>query len=99
MNIEENQIFSSWTKREVEALKTGLYKLEKSQPPKKVIRIKTGVVGCHYRRDQHCYIVNASVDGKNVYAGRMKEFDADKARAMQRATQAAYGEKIISFKA
>lgn len=98
MNIEENTIFASWTKRELEALKAGLEKLEKKQVPKKYSRVKTGVVGCHYRRDQHIYIVNANVDGKNIYAGRMKKFDKEKAIAMQKMAREKHSNKIISFK-
>lgn len=82
----DSEIFSGWTPRELKALETATQKLRKQQPPPPSNRrIRTGVVGCHYHRGQQCFIINAIINGKKVYAGRMDIFDKEKALAMQEA--------------
>ena len=79
-----SDIFSTWTNREIEALKKATKTLQAQQPPPpSSTRIRTGVVGCHYHKAQACFIINAMIDGKKVYAGRMDIFDKEKAIAMQ----------------
>lgn len=80
----DNEIFSAWTPKELQALKAATAKLRQQQPPPPSNkRIRTGVTGCHYHRAQQCFIINAIIEGKKVYAGRMDVFDKEKALAMQ----------------
>lgn len=85
MKVNYNSdVFSGWTPKELKALENATLKLRKQQPlPPSNKRIRTGVAGCHYHRAQQCFIINALIDGKKVYAGRMDIFDKEKALAMQ----------------
>jgi hypothetical protein len=87
MEVNYNsEIFTGWSQRELKALKDATAKLRKQQPPPPSNkRIRTGVVGCHYHRGQACFIINAVIDGKKIYAGRLDVFNKEKALAMQEA--------------
>ena len=96
MNLEENSIFTDWQPKELAALKSATEKLMAEQPAKpKRINLKTGVKGCHYHRGHGKFLIYALIDGAQVYAGRMKEFDKEKAIAMQQIKIEEYNNKLL----
>ena len=97
MSLKENSIFMDWSPKELAALKSATEKLRAEQPKKpRRINLKTGVKGCHYHRGHGKYLVYALIDGAQVYAGRMEDFDKDKAIAMQQIKIEEYNNKLLS---
>lgn len=97
MSLQENNIFMNWSPKELQALKSATEKLRAQQPKKKKRgAFATGVKGCHYHRGHGKYLIYALIDGAQVYAGRMKEFDKEKAIALQQIKIEEYNNKLLS---
>ena len=98
--LENQSCLLDWSPKELSDLKAQLKKLQEAQPCniKKKRPIITGLKGCHYHKMQGCYIVNIIKDKKKIYAGRMKEWDREKALEIQAKAEAKWTEqqKIIS---
>ena len=100
MNLEKNGIFINWQPRELAALKSATEKLMAKQPKKRNRAIKnthnkTGVKGCYYHSGHNKFMIHALIDGKLIYAGRMVEFDKEKAIAMQQIKIEEYNNKLL----
>lgn len=74
-----------WSNKQINDLTEQLKKLQAAQPDKskKKRPVITGLKGCHYHKLQGCYIVNIIKDKKKIYAGRMREWDKEKALEIQ----------------
>lgn len=99
MSLEKNGIFMDWSPKELAALKSATDKLKAKQPQKsKRGGFKTGLKGCHYHRGHGKFLVYALIDGAQVYAGRMKDFDREKAIALQEIKIEEYNNKLLQQK-
>jgi len=84
-------IFHDWKPKELAALHRATARLRAQQP--RDVFVKPTLRGCSYVPTSGYYRIDAIIDGKKYYCGSLREWDEQKAMALQRQAELDYGKR------